>query len=84
MTNELRTNDEPNRILMEASARIQACYPNGTRIEALIDGKRIKGTVRYVGFRTRRRYMPPALFVLVTDDGELPFYPAANPHRVMS
>ena len=82
-TNELRTNDEPQRILLEASRRIRACYPNGTKIEALIDGERVSGYVQYVGFRARRTYIEPALFVIVSDFEQHPFSPAVHPHRVL-
>lgn len=81
----LRTNDEPQRILLEASERIQACYPNGTWVEALIDGERVTGTVRYVGLRTRGMYVNPELFVIDLGDGLEPysFSPAVHPHRVL-
>lgn len=72
--NELRTNDEPQRILLEASERIKACYPNGTRVEALIAGKRITGRLHYVGL---------AEFDLLTDDECMEFSPAVHPHRVL-
>lgn len=86
MTNEhkkaegLSTNDEPQRILWEASERIKACYPNGTRVEALIDGERVTGTVYYAGFDA------PSLFVIVMDIEHHPFHPfspAVDPHRVL-
>lgn len=83
MTNELRTNDEPQRILLEASERIKACYPNGTRVEALIDGERVTGKVHYVGLGARIKYVHPAIFVLVSDGDEIPFSPAFHPHRVL-
>ncbi|MBA8886103.1 hypothetical protein FHW12_000294 [Dokdonella fugitiva] len=83
MTNELRTNDEPQRILLEASRRIQACYPNGTRVEAMIDGERVTGRVSYVGLTTRRTYVNPELFVIVSDFEQHPFSPAVHPHRVL-
>lgn len=79
----LRTNDEPQRILLEASERIKACYPNGTRVEALIDGERVTGTVHYVGLRTSRTYVNSELFVIVSDFEQYPFSPAVHPHRML-
>ena len=76
MTTELHTNDEPQRILLEASERIKACYPPGTSVEALIDGNTMRGHINYDGFgkssafdETRRVW--------------LRFYPAIHPHRVL-
>jgi len=79
----LSTNDRPQRILLDACRRIQACYPNGTRIEALIDGERVTGYVQYVGFRARRTYVNPELFVIVSDFEQHPFSPAVHPHRAL-
>jgi len=81
MTNKLRTNDRPQRILLEASERIQACYPHETRVEALIDGERVTGGVFYIGLMTRRPH--PELFVIVSDFEQHPFSPAVHPHRVL-
>ena len=74
MTNELRTNDEPQRILLEASERIKACYPDGTKIEARIEGERVIGTAQYVG-----------VGVWEINDGIFgwPFSPSIHPHRVL-
>lgn len=75
MTNELRTNDEPQRILLEASERIKACYPNGTKIEALINGVTIYGDTNYIG---------NGEFALRSNSGiYYPFSPAVHPHRVL-
>ena len=78
MTNELRTNDEPQRILLEASRRIQACYPNGTKVEAELDYGRMCGETRYCGL---------GRFVLVVETPhgirENIFSPAVHPHRVL-
>jgi len=83
MTNELRTNDEPQRILLEASERIKACYPNGTRVEVRYPRGTVIGTVRYIGLRTHGTDGRPELFVIDSDLGEWPFSPAVNPHRVL-
>jgi hypothetical protein len=76
MTNELRTNDEPQRILLEASERIKACYPAGTRVEARIAGQLVRGRVCYdnlghfdVFDEARREWRH--------------FSPAVHPHRVL-
>lgn len=70
----LRTNDEPQRILLEASERIKACYPNGIKIEALIDGKLKIGIIDYRGLGT---------WELLNSDGVHLFSPAVHPHRVL-
>jgi hypothetical protein len=74
MTNELRTNDEPQRILLEAYHRIRACYPNGTRVEALIHGERVFGHLEYEGL---------GHWTLRNGMGYRPFFPHAHPHRVL-
>ena len=76
MTTKLHTNDEPQRILLEASERIKACYPPGTRVEAFVNGIRVLGGVYYRGFgefevfdtRFTRWHR---------------FDPATDPHRVL-
>ncbi len=82
----LRTNDEPQRILLEASERIKACYPNGTKIEALIDGTHVIGTTRYIGMTppvARCRRSHDTAFVVDTESEAWPFVPSAHPHRVL-
>jgi len=74
MTNELRTNDEPQRILLEASERIKACYPDGAKIVAKIGDERITGKVFYNEIGE---------FVIVSGAEIIPFSPAAHPHRVL-
>jgi len=78
MTTELHTNDEPQRILLEASERIKACYPPGTRIEVQFSfGFGVcTGMVSYDGFG-QFRFQP---------DGSpftYRFTPATEPHRVL-
>jgi hypothetical protein len=76
-SHELRTNDRPRRILLEASERIKACYPDGTKVETLIDRKRVGGEVIYVGV---------GLFAIhETDDPDCwhSFCPATDPHKVL-
>lgn len=72
---DLRTNDEPQRILLEASERMKACYPDGARIEAILHGKRISGNVFYDGLGK----------FYVVDEHEFthPFCPAIDPHKVL-
>lgn len=70
----LRTNDEPQRILLQASRRIQACYPNGTRVEALIQGERVFGHLEYEGLGHWRLYYGMR---------NRAFSPAVHPHRVL-
>lgn len=74
MTNELRTNDEPQRILLEASERIKACYPDGTKIEAMIHGERVFGRLEYAGLGHWSLYNGTLNRV---------FSPAVHPHRVL-
>ena len=75
MNTELHTNDEPQRILLEASERIKACYPPGTRIAMeLPSGTVLVGTVLYNGFGN---------FLLRTDGDVRRFVPAIHPHRVL-
>ena len=85
-SHELRANDEPQRILLEASERIKACYPDGTKIEALIDGERVIGTTRYVGMTppvARWRRSHDTAFVVETESETWPFVPSSHPHRVL-
>jgi len=74
MTNELRTNDEPQRILLEASERIKACYPNGTKVEVLYGDDLVRGDLQYEGL---------GHWSLCNNDGTYPFSPAVHPHRVL-
>ncbi len=81
MTNELRTNDEPQRILLEASERIKACYPDGTKIEAQIGPYKLIGEIQYIGMNGGYR---GNLFILDAGvAGNFPFSPAVHPHRVL-
>lgn len=74
MTHELHTNDEPQRVLLEASERIKACYPPGTMVEMQFGDNRVTGAVCYMGL---------GLFVIVRDNVKYAFDPATNPHRVL-
>ena len=72
----LSTNDEPQRILLEASERIKACYPDGTKVEARISGELVRGEVSYAGL---------GHFDLFDESRShwLHFSPAVHPHRVL-
>jgi streptogramin lyase len=74
---ELHTNDEPQRILLEASKRIKACYPPGTRIEVRLPSGAVRtGAVLYSGM---------GQFWFREDDSPTlhQFRPSTDPHRVL-